>query len=505
MKAPAVSGARSYVELCLAARNEEKQLAELNKRQQYLKSHQPPAQPPRKVTETRTKESSQGRNSRSLECYVCHKQGHIAQDCRAKRTESKGHTKERSTTKVVESTSKPSGQHNVLDMLYSSSEDESDSEARMVRVENKGSQPQCAQVVIQGVPVYGIVDSGADITIMGGKLFHKVAAVARLKKSALKRADKSPRNYNQTLFSLDGRMDLEVTFDGKTMRTAVYIKLDAHDQLLLSEGVCRQLGIIHYHTDVQPWRGGKQQRTAEPSPVMPTDSKQQQSGTVPTVRVSLVQSVRLPPGRGAVVDVQVDSHQPGKSLLLEWNGEREKELGLAVGDALLQPDQDGRARVLLSNHSLHTQQLTPGICLGEAVEVSVIDPSSQDPDRQDKVTPVEELLAAPGVKKLNSAHDVDRQQRLLEIVGKPDLLDDEQTHSLHQFLAEHHQAFCLDPGERGQTDLIQVEINTADATPKRQPLAGCPSQSERRLRGNSRGCRRMEWCPHPIAPGPARW
>ena len=56
MQAPAVSGAQTYQELCLAARNEEKQLAELKKRQQYMK---PPTQPrqqqpqqPRRLTET---------------------------------------------------------------------------------------------------------------------------------------------------------------------------------------------------------------------------------------------------------------------------------------------------------------------------------------------------------------------------------------------------------------------------------------------------------------------
>ena len=42
------------------------------------------------------------------------------------------------------------------------------------------------------------------------------------------------------------------------MKTSVYIKMDAYDQLLLSEGVCRQLGIISYHSDVYP--GKRKQR-----------------------------------------------------------------------------------------------------------------------------------------------------------------------------------------------------------------------------------------------------
>ena len=63
---------------------------------------------------------------------------------------------------------------------------------------------------------------------MGGALFKKVAAVARFKKRDLKRPDKTPRNYDHTPFTLDGRIDMDLSFDGKTMRTPVYIKTDAH-------------------------------------------------------------------------------------------------------------------------------------------------------------------------------------------------------------------------------------------------------------------------------------
>ena len=38
------------------------------------------------------------------------------------------------------------------------------------------------------------------------------------------------------------------------MRTPVYIKMDAHDPLLLSEGMCRQLGLISYHSEVRERR-----------------------------------------------------------------------------------------------------------------------------------------------------------------------------------------------------------------------------------------------------------
>ena len=98
----------------------------------------------------------------------------------------------------------------------------------------------------------------------------------------------TPRTYNQKPFQLDGRMDLDIVFGEKTMRTPVYIKMDAHDQLLLSEGVCQQLGILTYHPDVQVWRGRlKRQRPPEVNPTPEVH--------VPSIRVRLVQAVQVPP------------------------------------------------------------------------------------------------------------------------------------------------------------------------------------------------------------------
>ena len=75
-----------------------------------------------------------------------------------------------------------------------------------------------------------------------------------IKKKSMKIA---AQMYDQKTLSLDSRIDLELSFGGKSMKTLVYMKNDAHDQLLLSEGVCRQLGIITYHPlhVAERWRG----------------------------------------------------------------------------------------------------------------------------------------------------------------------------------------------------------------------------------------------------------
>ena len=68
--------------------------------------------------------------------------------------------------------------------------------------------------------------------------------MARLKKRDFKPTDKTSRTYDQKSFKVDGRMDLDISFREVTMRTPVYIKMDAADQLLLSESVCRQLSSV---------------------------------------------------------------------------------------------------------------------------------------------------------------------------------------------------------------------------------------------------------------------
>ena len=120
-----------------------------------------------------------------------------------------------------------------------------------VRVADKGSAPHCIRVEIQGFLVYGLIDCGADITIMGRILFCKVVAFSKLKKRDFHNPDRTPQIYDQKAFFLDERIDLEITFVDKITCTTVYVEMDAHDQLLLSKDISHQLGIIANHERVE--------------------------------------------------------------------------------------------------------------------------------------------------------------------------------------------------------------------------------------------------------------
>ena len=134
---------------------------------------------------------------------------------------------------------------------------------------------QSAKEIIGGVPLYSILDSGADITIMEGTAFKQVATVAKLRKRDFKPSYKTPKNYDLKLFHVDGMTKVDIEFQGKTMNTCVYVKMDAPEELLLSEGVCQQLSIISYHPEVQGSTLAKQ--------IKVPDREKEEECTVPTV------------------------------------------------------------------------------------------------------------------------------------------------------------------------------------------------------------------------------
>ena len=158
-------------------------------------------------------------------------------------------------------------------------------------------------------------------------------------------------------------MEMQSSFGGKTMKTTIYIKMDAPDELLLSEGVCSQLDIVTYHPSIL------KQKAKTLKPKRPPSS------------VCLVQSLRLPSGRSAIVPVQIKGqfHQSSQAMLVEGHQASEIETGVVVEDAILPNTEDGFTSIVVLNYSGMTRSIPLGTVLGAAEAVEVMSETQHEP------------------------------------------------------------------------------------------------------------------------------
>ena len=289
-------------------------------------------------------------------------------------------------------------------------------------------------------------------------------------------------------------MDLDISFLDKTMKTPVYVKMDAHEPLLLSEGVCRQMGIISYHPEVQP---RKSIRNDSPEPVRKPESKEQSEKSpkcqVPTVRIQLVQSIKLPPNQTVMADVKLSENVTGKGpLLLEPDLAVYRERGVQIADSVVVPSEDGIARVMITNclGTCMSQRAEMGMVVGIATPTEVIDPPKLDsasllvkcsanPHSLDPSVVLRDSDQET-VQRLTSTSKVARRKQQLcdllnkEFSTKVASLPENQKKLLTSLLEEYHDVFTLEDGERGETDLVKLHIETGDASPIAQSVRRVP-------------------------------
>ena len=135
--------------------------------------------------------------------------------------------------------------------------------------------------------------------------------------------------------------------------------MDVPEQLLLSGGVCRQLGIIRYHPDVKPGNTTEKSSTVG-------DCK------VPMVRVKLGRDIRLLPNQHVMAEVTLQREEVDEScepLLFEPDASLAREK-IQVLQIVLPNDKKSYVPIL--NQLGFTQRMDGGIQIETAQPVEVI-------------------------------------------------------------------------------------------------------------------------------------
>ena len=465
-KAPAISGAQSYQELCIAARNEERRLAELKRKKQYAKgegsqqtdktSHQ--QQTPRFKKDDQKEKSTLRRQTR---CYICDSPNHLARECRAPKTESRG------KTRVVRARTKFDRQcSNFAEVTESLFPSATPSQAPTSSIQSTPTTPKCVEVQIECVPVRGIIDTGSDITILSGTVFREIVTMCNLEKKHFKPADRRAYTYGSHPLSLDGQMDLHIKFGEKCICETVYVKLDASDALLLSEHVCCELNIVSYHPDVHP--------------VPELDRKKSKGKKGKKVKIKLIQTVRLPAVSSAVVQVKV-KELTGTHLMLELD--KSWHDILRVSDCLLKSNDGDTAPIIVSNTSLSTQVLKKGTYLGKAATVNLIHADTKEDDNATTEgsgddLPVGEVLTYSNERICWRKQELRKQ---LQCSSNTELLSTEEKNRLFGTLEQYHDTFSLEDGERGETNLVEFSIDTGESAPIKQAARRVPFSARQEI------------------------
>ena len=152
-------------------------------------------------------------------------------------------------------------------------------------------------------------------------------------------------------------MNLKITFDQKVLHTPIYIEMDAHDLLLLAEGVCSQLGIVEYHHNV--WPGKQLQKYAHMG-----------DGTVLNVRqVSKLQDITVPARKAVMIGVAIEGSKLQDGPLLLEDSDNLNGAGLGMQSSLFKLNEKVEVTVTIFNISGFSKRIPKGAVVGTAVEV----------------------------------------------------------------------------------------------------------------------------------------
>ena len=197
--------------------------------------------------------------------------------------------------------------------------------------------------------------------------------------------------------------------------------------------------------------------------------------------VRLLESLKVLPRQNVLVAIQLSPIPPVRgAVLIEANDPYTGYNGVQLSDALVDPDENGVAKVMLSNLSSGTLQVNNKASIGVATLADVVEPPDECVplplrDRNHRGPPPQVLQTHSVVE--DDEVTLSRKKKLQDLFSE-DIgalaLSESQVDAFLLLLEEYHDVFCLEDGNRGETSVIEVHIDTGEASPKAQPVRRIP-------------------------------
>ena len=155
---------------------------------------------------------------------------------------------------------------------------------------------------------------------------------------------------------------------------------------------------------------------------------------------------------------------------------------LQLSESLVHVDDDGCTKLLLTNSSGSTCRLEKGECVGVVFEATTVSDEVATPEtvtgemKQAEYTKGGNNDGSQATIQAITSDDICKKKQdliaLIAEIGKE--LPWQDRSKLQELLCEHHKVFAIEDGERGETGMIQMEIDTGDSGPQRQPARRVP-------------------------------
>ena len=303
------------------------------------------------------------------------------------------------------------------------------------------------EVLVDGLPVKALVDTGSPVTILSSSCFFQIHKSQTPEgedwKERVRAARRKPsiglKAYDKGRVQVDAETNVTLSRGRHSVTATVLVQCEAPQTLLLGTDLMGALG-IKINLD----------------PCEPVESREDSK----EVSVKLIQPVRIPARHTRIVRAELECGAMDRDTLMLVESPTMKP-GFSIEATLVEPSPEGVITLAVRNEGLHPIILERNQVMGCAEAVEMIDSSEMD----------KASVSAETVNALSVSTELTEERRCklcaaLRMDKTPLTL--EQRDQMVAMLLKYHNTFALDESELGMTHCTQHRIETGDSAPIRQ-------------------------------------